>query len=100
MDEYKQRTPEERELWRVGHQIQAHIRQYIFEQLPQVNAYSYGIKYINSHVELEFGISVDFIREELAVVLHQDDDPCVIREFMQEQLARLYKGMLAKKEAE
>jgi hypothetical protein len=96
--EYKSRTSEEVQLWRTATKIIDFVKEEVFEHMPEVNAHSWGVKYINSHVEIEFGLAVDFARQELAVVLHLDDEPQVIAEFMREQLRRLYKEMITKQD--
>jgi len=98
--EYKSRTSEERELWRTSHSIIDAVKHDIFEQLPEVNAHGYGIKYLNSHIELTFEIAVGFIRQEITVVLHLDDDPKIIADFMRDQVRTLYKQMLTKQNGE
>ena len=96
--EYKERTPEERELWRTATKIIDFVKEEVFEHMPEVNAHSYGVNYVNSHVEIEFGIALPFMRQEIAIVLHLDDDPKIIADFMRDQVRTLYKEMITKQD--
>ena len=96
--EYKSRTSEEVQLWRTATKIIDFVKEEVFEHMPEVNAHSYGVNYVNSHVEIEFGIALPFMRQEIAIVLHLDDDPKLIADFMRDQIRRLYKQMLIKQD--
>ena len=88
-----ERTPEQRELWLTGLSIQNKVRDFIFETLAEVNGCDYGVRFINSHVEISIGISTNLFREEVKVVLFPEDDVEALVAVMKSELEILYNDM-------
>jgi hypothetical protein len=93
------RTQRQRDLFSEGLRIQGRVADYIFHELKEVNAHDKLTANRGETVELTIAISVDYIRQEISVVLRETDDPEHIYQNIRRQLDSMYAEMLKQNEA-